>query len=40
MASKNVFLIQGFLYSKPRPIEELSPLFEHWADAPRLETVA
>ncbi|QGM96058.1 putative bifunctional diguanylate cyclase/phosphodiesterase [Methylocystis parvus] len=40
MASKSIFLIQGFLYSKPRPIEELLPLLENWADAPRLEDVA
>ncbi|WP_457797426.1 putative bifunctional diguanylate cyclase/phosphodiesterase [Methylocystis sp. S23] len=40
MASKNIFLIQGFLYSKPRPVEELLPLLEEWADAPRLEDVA
>ena len=40
MASKNIFLIQGFLYSKPRPIEELAPLLDSWADAPRLESAA
>ncbi len=37
MASKSIFMIQGFLYSKPRPIEELLPLLEDWADAPRLD---
>ena len=26
MASKNIFLIQGYLYTRPRPIEELRPL--------------
>lgn len=36
MASKNIFLIQGYLYSKPKPIEELAPLLENWRDAPRL----
>ncbi|MGD9656141.1 MAG: putative bifunctional diguanylate cyclase/phosphodiesterase [Methylocystis sp.] len=36
MASKNIFLIQGYLYTQPRPIEELRPLFAHWRDAPRL----
>lgn len=36
MASKNIFLIQGYLYSKPRPIEELLPLLDDWADAPKL----
>jgi diguanylate cyclase (GGDEF)-like protein len=40
MASKNIFLIQGYLYSKPRPIEELAPLLESWSDAPRLESAA
>ncbi|BDV34741.1 putative bifunctional diguanylate cyclase/phosphodiesterase [Methylocystis iwaonis] len=40
MASKNIFLIQGYLYSKPRPIEELAPLLECWSDAPRLESAA
>lgn len=40
MASKNVYLIQGYLYSRPRPIEELAPLLENWADAPRLESAA
>ncbi|WP_036282370.1 bifunctional diguanylate cyclase/phosphodiesterase [Methylocystis sp. ATCC 49242] len=40
MASKNIFLIQGYLYSKPRPIEELAPHLAHWQDAPRLESAA
>ncbi len=40
MASKNIFLIQGFLYSRPRPIEELAPLLVCWADAPKLESAA
>ncbi|RTL90760.1 MAG: EAL domain-containing protein [Hyphomicrobiales bacterium] len=40
MASKNIFLIQGYLYSKPRPIEELAPLLHEWVDAPRLEGAA
>jgi len=40
MASKSIFLIQGYLYSKPKPVEELLPLLEEWADAPRLESAA
>ncbi len=40
MASKNVFLIQGYLYSRPRPIDELAPLLQDWTDAPRLEAVS
>ncbi|MGB5085316.1 MAG: EAL domain-containing protein [Methylocystis silviterrae] len=40
MASKNIFLIQGYLYTRPRPIEELRPLLEYWRDAPRLVSAA
>lgn len=40
MSSKNIFLIQGFLYSRPRPIEELKPMFESPFDAPQLGSVA
>ncbi|MGJ0504163.1 MAG: putative bifunctional diguanylate cyclase/phosphodiesterase [Methylocystis sp.] len=40
MASKNIFLIQGYLYTRPRPIEELRPLLEYWQDAPRLVSAA
>ncbi len=40
MANKNIFLIQGYLYSKPRPIEELLPLLDYWQDAPKLESAA
>jgi diguanylate cyclase (GGDEF)-like protein len=40
MAKKNIFLIQGYLYSKPRPIEELAPLLLEWSDAPRLTEAA
>lgn len=40
MAQKNVFLIQGYLYSKPRPIEELAPLLSEWCDAPKLPDAA
>ena len=40
MASRNIFLIQGYLYSKPRPIEELAPRLTSWSDAPRLESAA
>jgi diguanylate cyclase (GGDEF)-like protein len=40
MASKNIFLIQGYLYTRPRPIEELRPLLAHWRDAPRLVSAA
>lgn len=40
MASKNIFLIQGYLYSPPRPIEEFRPLLAHWRDAPRLVSAA
>lgn len=40
MASRNVFLIQGYLYSKPRPVEELAPRLASWADAPSLESAA
>ncbi|KAF0212440.1 MAG: diguanylate cyclase/phosphodiesterase [Methylocystaceae bacterium] len=40
MASKNIFLIQGYLYTRPRPIEELRPLLKYWRDAPRLVSAA
>jgi diguanylate cyclase (GGDEF)-like protein len=40
MASKNIFLIQGYLYTRPRPIEELKPLLAYWRDAPRLVSAA
>lgn len=40
MASKNIFLIQGYLYTRPRPIEELKPLLDGWRDAPRLVSAA
>jgi diguanylate cyclase (GGDEF)-like protein len=40
MASKNIFLIQGYLYTRPRPIEELRPLLADWRDAPRLVSAA
>ncbi len=40
MASKNIFLIQGYLYSKPRPLDELRPFLAYWRDAPRLESAA
>ena len=40
MASKKIFLIQGYLYTRPRPIEELRPLLDGWRDAPRLVSAA
>jgi len=40
MATKNIFLIQGYLYSPPRPIEDLTPQLSFWPDAPRLESAA
>lgn len=40
MASKNIFLIQGYLYTRPRPIEEIRPLLDSWRDAPRLVSAA
>lgn len=40
MAKKNIFLIQGYLYSKPRPIDELAPLLSEWSDAPKLGDAA
>lgn len=30
LASRNVFLIQGYLFSQPRPIEELAPRLAQW----------
>jgi diguanylate cyclase (GGDEF)-like protein len=40
MASRSIFLIQGYLYSKPLPIEELAARLNSWSDAPRLESAA
>lgn len=40
MASKQIYLIQGYLYSKPRPVDELAPLLAYWRDAPRLGVAA
>ncbi|MGD9545271.1 MAG: putative bifunctional diguanylate cyclase/phosphodiesterase [Methylocystis sp.] len=40
MASKHIYLIQGYLYTRPRPIEELRPLLDNWRDAPRLVSAA
>jgi diguanylate cyclase (GGDEF)-like protein len=40
MARKNIFLIQGYLYSKPRPLGELAPLLLEWSDAPKLGDAA
>ena len=28
LAKENVFLIQGYLFSQPRPLEELTPLLD------------
>jgi predicted signal transduction protein with EAL and GGDEF domain len=33
LALKNVFLIQGFLFSPPKPLEELTPPLESWQDS-------
>jgi len=40
MARKNIFLIQGYLYSKPRPLGDLAPLLLEWSDAPKLGDAA
>lgn len=40
LASNNIFLIQGYLYSPPRPIAELAPYLSRWEEAPRLNSAA
>jgi len=33
LASKNIFLVQGYIYSRPQPIEALAPRLENWGEA-------
>jgi diguanylate cyclase (GGDEF)-like protein len=40
LAARNIFLIQGFLYSQPRPIEELQGRLEQWSRPMTLESAA
>lgn len=40
MASKNIFLIQGYFYSKPRPIEELAQQMRSRKQQPSLHSAA
>jgi len=40
LASKNVFLIQGFLFSQPRPLNEIAPRLASWTCSIKLESVA
>jgi diguanylate cyclase (GGDEF)-like protein len=35
LAGKNVFMIQGFLFSPPRPLEELAPRLGCWGESGR-----
>jgi len=39
-AAKNVFIIQGYFFSRPKPIEELLPRLANWAAPLELEGVA
>lgn len=37
---ENIFLIQGFLYSKPQPLEDVIPLLTSWRGSPGLQMAA
>lgn len=37
---ENIFLIQGFLYSKPQPLEDVLPLISSWRGSPGLQMAA
>ena len=39
-ASKNVFLIQGFLFSPPMPLDEITPRLASWTTSISLESIA
>lgn len=39
-ALRNVFLIQGYLFSRPKPLEELMPQLEPWRESPDRRTFA
>ena len=40
LAAKNVFLIQGYLFSRPKPLVELTPSLGSWREATALDYVA
>lgn len=40
LSNENIFLIQGYLYSKPQPLEDVIPLLTSWREAPNLRMAA